>query len=78
MLLHRLFTQMLRTLPNAKEELSDLRQALLQNFDIDVLSPNYAQMNEHQQEWIRQQSVYGKELAEDFTTKVGRTIRHMD
>lgn len=75
MLIQKLFANLLRDHPNLDDALDQLRHSLTSSFDVSVLNAGGAPLTEPQQEWVRQQSAYGKQLSNRFVSKIEGFVR---
>lgn len=73
-LLEKLFLEVLKSRPDPKAALETLRESLDGSFDVSALNAGGASPSAEHQEFVRQQSLYGKELSAKFATKVARML----
>lgn len=73
-LLQRLFFEEIRTHSDPERSLEALKKSLLDSFDVSALRHGGEPLTEDQEEQVRQQSAYGKEISENFIKKVKRFI----
>lgn len=74
MLIQKLFAEYIARQPDADAALRTLKTSLVQSFEVDSLNHGAAPLDAAQAAFVREQSRYGKELAERFVGKVAKII----
>lgn len=73
-LLEKLFLEVLKSRPDPKAALETLRGSLVGSFDVAALNAGGKELSAGQQEFVRQQSLYGKELSDNFASKLAKLL----
>lgn len=73
-LLEKLFLASLKSSPNPEASLEALRQSLVGSFEVSALTAGSDTLSQGQQELVRQQSLYGKELSDKFASKIAKLL----
>lgn len=73
-LLEKLFLEVVKSRPDPKAALEALRESLADSFDISALNSGEKALSAGQQDFVRQQSLYGKELSDKFASKIAKLL----
>jgi hypothetical protein len=74
MLLQKLFARLAREQGDPEQFLRNIERDLVASFEPDVLNADGANLTPQQQDWLKQQSAFGKDLASQFIKKTAKLI----